>query len=348
MANNIYERNYLNNDVLSKDMFMKGSGLESAQKAFRKIEDCTKSISTDISLMSVLTVIGKKPGLKEALILDGHDRFVVRNNEVVLDEATYINIKGNKVAQSEDGTFFLLGGAYKTPVRQEDEDLFAADDLVFKPLAKHLKIEHKKARGCFRDADFASRCSELQDEDNVNFLYREKEGVKKIFYCFFNVDGMGYLRFDDLWKIVRTIEPDTEIIDYTITQFVRTVMFQTPAGKAFRIKWSDTGFLATTVEVDGKDIRIKKESELKRFLVELISRESHIGKRTALPVAAKLSVSQQNQEDMFWHDIKNVKTELKADVRERSERRMAAVIRKFDEAYEDMQLELPLLTMMAS
>lgn len=30
MANNIYERNYLNNDVLSKDMFMKGSGLESA------------------------------------------------------------------------------------------------------------------------------------------------------------------------------------------------------------------------------------------------------------------------------------------------------------------------------
>lgn len=347
MANNIYERNYLNNDVLSKELFMKGSGLESAQKAFHKIEDCTKSVSTDISLMSVLTVIGKKPRLKEALILDGHDKFVVRNNEVALDEATYINIKGNKVAESEDGTFFLLGGAYKTPVYQEDEDLFAADDLVFKPLARHLKIEHKKSRGCFRDADFASRCSDLQDEDNVNFLYREKDGMKKIFYCFFNGDGMGYLHFDDLWKIVHTLEPDTEIIDYTITQFVRTVMFQTPAGQVFRVKWSDTGFLATTVEVGGEDIRIKKRSEMKRFLAELISKEKSSKKPAEMPVA-QITDSQRNHEDMFLRDISSVKTELKADMRERSERRMAAVIRKFDEAYEDMQMELPLLTMMAS
>ena len=77
--------------------------------------------------------------------------------------------------------FSCWGGAYKTPVYQEDEGSFAADDLVFKPLARHLKIEHKKSRGCFRDADFASRCSDLQDEDNVNFLYREKNGMKKIF-----------------------------------------------------------------------------------------------------------------------------------------------------------------------
>lgn len=124
-------------------------------------------------------------------------------------------------------------------------------------------------------------------------------------------------------------------------------MFQTPAGKAFRIKWSDTGFLATTVEVNGKDIRIKKESELKRFLTELISKEKSSKKPATMPVA-QVTDSQQKHEDMFLRDISSVKTELKADMRERSERRMAAVIRKFDEAYEDMQLELPLLTMMAS
>ena len=86
---------------------------------------------------------------------------------------------------------------------------------------------------------------------------------------------------------------------------------------------------------------------MKRFLAELISKEKSSKKPAEMPVA-QITDSQRNHEDMFLRDISSVKTELKADMRERSERRMAAVIRKFDEAYEDMQMELPLLTMMAS
>lgn len=263
------------NNILSDKYHMTGSDYTGASEAFKQIEKATYSIEADLSLVSVLSVVGKTDKLQQAVILDGNDQLVIQGCQVCLKDASFINIKGDADGTDDDGLFFQFGGAYKTPVAISDEDLFAVSETMIKPLARHLKIEHKQSRGFFRDADIAARFSSLKDEDLVHVLYREENNVKKAFSCFFKSDGMNYLRFRNLWETVCETAPGAEIIDWDITQYMRSITFLTDNERKMKIIWSDTGYIATTLEYEGNIVKIRQNEKLKTAIQNLLTMDEN-------------------------------------------------------------------------
>ena len=291
-----------NRNFLSDKFYMSGSNYSGAVSAFHSIETATKSVEADLSLISVLSVIGKKGGIRQTVLLDGNDELEVRDGNVCLKDASFINVKC-KDAEAEDDfdLFFQMGGVYKTPVSISNPDLLAVSGLVFKPLSKHLKIEHKPDRGFFRDADVALKCASLEKEDVVHFLYREKDGVKKAFSCFVNSDGLGFLKFDVLWNIVRKASRRTVISEWEITQTQRSITFLTQYRQKLKVTWSDTGFVGVTAEINGEVTRIRNLDDLKDFIERKLGEDARREALFTIPVAQLLEQEAQMSVD-GWNE----------------------------------------------
>lgn len=279
------------NNILSDKLNMSGNGFKTASEAFHRIEDATASAAVDLSIVSVLSYLGKTGRIAQAVLLDGNDELVIRNGSVCLKDATYVNIKLNETNnQSMEGSlFFQAGGVYKTPINANDPDFYAVGAAAFKSLSKHLKIEHKSNRGFFRDADIAARCAGMDKEDTVHLLYRHDGNIKKVFSCFVNSDGLGYLKFNELCDMVHSVSPMASITDWSITQTARSVCFLTEYNQELKVSWSDTGFKAMTAEVNGEITRFRSREALSAYINSTLGMESKVEAFFSMPVSKLLS-----------------------------------------------------------
>lgn len=75
------EKTY-NSNILSDQMYLYGTGYVDAAKAFQRVEDATVSIPADLSIMDVMTVLDGEGDIRQALILDGNDKLVLRDGNV--------------------------------------------------------------------------------------------------------------------------------------------------------------------------------------------------------------------------------------------------------------------------
>ena len=263
-----------NTNFLSDEYHVFGEGYPTAAQAFRQIEANSYSIDADVSIMSVLTSIQKKGDMLQTVLLDGNDELVIVDGMVVLKDASFVNIKCKpETGYVDEGSlFFYLGGCYKTPITIDDYNLLVVGASALKTLSNLLKLEHLQ-RGFFRDASIAAKCSSYPDEKILNLFIREYHNVKKVFAAFSATDGMEFLRFEELWRVIRETAPGTKVKKWYITQQVREASFECPDGKAFSVTWSDTAYSSFVFTCEGKTERRKKKDELFDLIDETISNE---------------------------------------------------------------------------
>ena len=262
------ERRY-NDDILSDQLNLYGIGYPDAAEAFRKVEESTLSIKADLSIASVLSVISHKGNISQAVLLDGNDELEIRDGNVCLKDALFVNIKDTGNAPKgvgESSLFFCLGGCCKTPLTLDDPDLIAVGDASMKSLVSALKIEHR-GKGFFRDAGIAYKCEALA-EKNVYLLCRQDNGVKKMYAVFSQTNGMQYLRFEELVDMVCRHARGARILDWGIMQKERFVNFVNGDGTEFKVSWSDTGYISPTFEQAGVKVKTQSMEEMEILIAD--------------------------------------------------------------------------------
>ena len=266
------EKTY-NSNILSDQMYLYGTGYVDAAKAFQRVEDATVSIPADLSIMDVMTVLDGEGDIRQALILDGNDKLVLRDENVCLQDAMYVNIKGAvPEGLSDDTLYFCLGGCSKTPLRMDDPDLIAVSNTSMRSIVGVLKMEHRQ-KGYFRDAGIAARCQAMPGEKNVYLLCREDGGVKKLFSVFSQENSLSFLKFEELVDMVRRHTWGTRIVRWSIEQEKRNVEFECGSGEKFSVTWSDTGFTSFAFEMNGKVVKAKKKDALEQLIAGVCQQE---------------------------------------------------------------------------
>ena len=253
-------------DILSDNMLLEGSGYSSAAKAFQLIENSSYSIGADMSLVSVLTVIGRKDGIRQAILLDGNDELEIRDGNVCLKDAMYVNIKGSIREEAEEvSLFFCLGGCYKTPLNIDDPDMILVGTTSLKSLCKQLKIEHR-GKGYFRDAGIAAKCESFTDEKRVFLFCREQDGVKKMFCCYTVQSAARLLTFEQVVDMVRRSTKGASISYWKITQEKKVVRFRLSDRREFEVTWSDTGLYGINLQAGKTTYPAKSAEELENHI----------------------------------------------------------------------------------
>lgn len=250
-----------NRNIMSDNYYVSGVEFSTAVHEFRRMEKATHTVKVDLSIVCAMSVISDSGILRPAVLLDGDDdMMVVKGYDLCWKDAMYVNIRAKEGMEGK-GLYFQIGGACQTPIDVSDPYLIFIGEMAMPSLTRHLRIPNYR-KGFFRDATIGTCCSRIEDEDTVEFLYREANGIKKAFYCYSKAGAAECLRFDDLWNTARKSIKGIKVTKWEISQESRKVWFEGKNGNAFSVEWSDTAKIAPSVTFGGKLYKFKSKEDL--------------------------------------------------------------------------------------
>ena len=214
--------------------------------SFKEIENATKELDTDLSLFEVLS----------PQVVSGHylktihplENFNITADGLQGVETVNIDITGCVDCFNSP---LLIDGGYCGRNNIKDKYTYLTDDILFKRTLP-TKINIPNCTGILRDTIVSQNLYEMMDETPVKFIYREDNGIKKIFSVFSQLWN-NVATLDDFLNAMSAIE--YEVKYWEITQYKRFVyveLSEVPCCKGyvpgFVFEYSDTGFVSPNIQ----------------------------------------------------------------------------------------------------
>lgn len=249
-----------NSDVLAETYHAFGCGFKDAKEAFSNIENRTKETKIDLSIASFLSPWEGNDGKIDAAFLNGEQKICYEHGSLTATNMRNVDID---IPDNYFGkiTTILLDGSVE-PDRNVlvNPDAFLIGATATHQIGRLLGVEYtSETTGRFlRDYQFASKCAALPGAKDVSLVYREDNGVKKIFGCF--LEERPWLLLDDIIDMVCEISDRTDsdffIREWDINQRSRKVSFVKSEGNdVLTFTWSDCIQSNLALTYNGKKIK---------------------------------------------------------------------------------------------
>lgn len=263
-----------NDDVISENYHTYGIGQATARDAFHSIENATKNAVIDLSIAAFLTP-WEENGKVRASVLDGEQELIWKNGILTTDNLRSIDLDVPESYGGKLNSILLDGGGNETHESVLNSWTYFMCGNSSAQLGRILKADFSgEGAGKFlRDYTFAKKCAAIPDEQEVHLLYRERDGIKKIFGCF--VKEPHFLLFDEILDCVGEVSENTGkdfyVEDWDIFQKMRKLAFKDEEGNKLTFTWADSIINIPGVTYKGNVMKVKDEAELAPSVMELVA-----------------------------------------------------------------------------
>lgn len=230
-------------NILQEAFHDYGKGLATAKAAFKEIEDATKIKTFDISISAFLSPWRQDNDTIKTSFLNGQPLFSCGPSGIVPRELRTVTVDVPKAFEGIVGSILVDGGLAADKEKLDGPDLYILNSNAFYGLSRSLKLGYTSTgtEKLIHDQAFAVECANMMEEVLVNAVYREKDGVKKVFGI--TVEEKKCQTLEAIMQAVEEISARSGKLFYIgpwdITQKQRKVTFLDEEGEGLTFSFSD-------------------------------------------------------------------------------------------------------------
>lgn len=245
--------------ILNENMVQSGEGLISALAAFRNMEQHTKYVRRDISVMDVIIPVGEPENGTMCAYIRNDGPLIVAQDGVVTLNAESLTMKVPADFQINDYPIVFMGESTKNLTLQS-EDVYLTSQNFMKILRRKLKIQGTTKGNALNNA-LAEALQTKYKPIPVTLVYREENGIKKLFTFVKNLENVIKISIDEVTQAVRRTASLTghrfTLTHWQIRQAQRTIEFVDENGNVMKFVYGDISRCeAANVTYLGQKIRI--------------------------------------------------------------------------------------------
>lgn len=252
-----------------------GHGLEAARAAFSDIENATHTMETDVSIAAFLHPWKIMQTRAYASLLNGDQKIFLTEKGLASEGMTDVDILIPKDFSGDMDSLYIDGGDVVDSISLQDENAYIMAPNAFADLGQllHLAYSGNKNVDFLREYMFASRCAEV-DEATANFVYRERNGVKRI--VAFPVNERQFITFDDVCDVVAEVSRKTGkefwVDSFDITQRRRLLSFKEKGDEQpVTITWTDSEMRKPMVLYGRKKQSAERKEDIEAAMMNVLT-----------------------------------------------------------------------------